>query len=62
MRRHDRLHSHAPHADGPRPAPPLRRSLAMAVAIPLMATFLLSPAGPVFLLGLAALSLAAIGL
>jgi hypothetical protein len=34
----------------------------MAVAIPLMAIFLLSPAGPAFLLGFSALSLAAIGL
>jgi hypothetical protein len=34
----------------------------MAAAVPLMAMFLLSPAGPAVLLGLAALSLAAFGL
>ncbi|MFB6086366.1 MAG: hypothetical protein ABEJ84_06120 [Halodesulfurarchaeum sp.] len=62
MRRHDRPSRHEPHANGPRPAPPLRFSLAMALAVPLMALFLLSPAAPALLLGLAALSLAAFGL
>ncbi len=62
MRRHDRPYPHESHVDGPRPAPPLRFSLAMALAIPLMAAILLSPVGPFVLVALAALSLAAFGL
>ena len=62
MRRHDRHDRHDSHANRPRPAPPLRFSLAMALAIPLLAVFLLSPAAPALLLALAALSLAAFGL
>ncbi|MDZ7849970.1 MAG: hypothetical protein U5K70_03860 [Halodesulfurarchaeum sp.] len=62
MRRHDRPHRHESRANGPRPAPPLRFSLAMALAIPLVAMLLLSPAGPPLLVGLAGISLAAFGL
>ena len=60
MRRHDRHPADEP--PEARPAPPLRYSLAMALAVPLMAMLLLSPAGPALLLALAAISLAVIGL
>jgi hypothetical protein len=40
----------------------MRYSLALALALPLMAAFLMSPAGPALLMSLAALALALFGL
>ncbi len=45
----------------PRPAPPLRYSLAMALAVPLTAALLLSPVGLATMLGLSILTVAAVG-
>lgn len=49
-------------ADNHRLAPAARYALALALAVPLMALLLLSPAGPALLMSLAALALAAFGL
>lgn len=62
MRRHDQHVSHESLAEDPRPAPPLRYSLGLALAILAMMVLLLSPVGLVLLAGLTVLSLAAFGL
>jgi hypothetical protein len=49
-------------ADNYRLAPAMRYSLALALAVPLMAMLLLSPAGPALLRSLAAVALAVFGL
>ncbi len=59
MRRHDRP-ARASLPD--RPAPPVHYSLAIALAIPIVAMVLLSLAGPVLLAGVAGLVVGAVGL
>ncbi|MFB6095328.1 MAG: hypothetical protein ABEJ71_02610 [Halodesulfurarchaeum sp.] len=62
------MHRHRFRSDDEAPSdryrldPPAAYSLALALAMPLMAGLLLSPAGPALLLGLAAVALAAVGL
>lgn len=62
MQRNDRSYDSAASSLDHRLAPPMRYSLALALAMPLMAAFLMSPAGPALLMSLAALALAVFGL